>query len=80
VIADHYQGRGLGKILLGRLIQAAHGAGIQTLTGEVLAENHRMLNLLRRLGLPVSLHLTAGAVLVEVSTAPRRSAGKLPAA
>jgi RimJ/RimL family protein N-acetyltransferase len=80
VIADRYQGRGLGKILLDRLLQAAHGAGIQRLTGEVLADNHRMLNLLRHSGYPVSLHLTAGAVLVQVSTSPGRSADKASAA
>jgi len=50
-IADRYQGRGLGRILLGQLAEAAHRAGIQTLTGEVLADNHRMLNLLRHSGL-----------------------------
>ena len=50
-VADRYQGRGLGRILLGQLAEAAHRAGIQTLTGEVLADNHRMLNLLRHSGL-----------------------------
>lgn len=70
VVADRYQGRGLGRVLLGRLLQAAHSAGIQRSTGEVLADNHRMLNLLRRSESPVSLRLTAGAVLVQVSTSP----------
>jgi acetyltransferase len=81
VIADPYQGRGLGKLLLGQLLQAAHSAGIQTLTGEVLADNHRMLNLLGHSGFPAGLDLTAGAVLVvEVSTAPGRDLGRVPAA
>jgi GNAT superfamily N-acetyltransferase len=40
VVADRYQGRGLGRVLLGRLVEAAQRVGIQWLTAEVLAENH----------------------------------------
>jgi RimJ/RimL family protein N-acetyltransferase len=79
-IADRYQGRGLGSILLGQLAEAAHRAGIQWLTGEVLADNHRMLNLLRRSGCSVGLRLSAGVVLVEVPTSPSPGAGLVPAA
>lgn len=79
-IADRYQGRGLGSILLGRLTEAAHRVGIQWLTGEVLADNHRMLNLLRRSGYSVSLHLSCGVVLVELPTSPSPGAGLVPAA
>lgn len=79
-IADRYQGRGLGRILLGQLAEAAHHAGIQTLTGEVLADNHRMLNLLRRSGCSVGLRLSCGVVLVELPTSPSPGAGLVPAA
>jgi RimJ/RimL family protein N-acetyltransferase len=52
VVADPYQGRGLGGILLGRLVDAARHVGIGWLTAEVLANNHRMLNLLRHARYP----------------------------
>ena len=79
-IADRYQGRGLGRILLGQLAEAAHRAGIQWLTGEVLADNHRMLNLLRHSGGSVGLRLSCGVVLVELPTSPSPGAGLVPAA
>jgi GNAT superfamily N-acetyltransferase len=80
VIADPYQGRGLGRILLGRLVEEARPVGIGWLTAEVLAENHRMLNLLRHACYPVSLRLSNGAVLAELATSPSSGAGLVPAA
>jgi acetyltransferase len=79
-IADPYQGRGLGRILLGRLLDAARQTGIGWLTGEVLANNHRMLNLLRHSGWTVRLHLRCGVVLVELPTSSSRGASMVPAA
>jgi acetyltransferase len=79
VIADRYQGRGLGGLLLGRLVEVARQAGIGWLTGEVLANNHRMLNLLRHSGWAVRLRPSCGVVLVEVSTltwSPRSVTGR----
>jgi RimJ/RimL family protein N-acetyltransferase len=80
VIADRYQGRGLGRILLGRLVEAARQTGIGWLTGEVLANNHRMLNLLRHSGWVARLRLHRGVVLVELPTWSSPSAGMVPAA
>jgi acetyltransferase len=48
VIEDRWQGRGLGKLLLGDLIGYAAGRGIRRLRAYVLADNLRMLNLIRR--------------------------------
>jgi acetyltransferase len=79
-IADGYQGRGLGGLLLGRLVEAARQAGIGWLTGEVLANNHRMLNLLRHSGWAVRLRPSCGVVLVEVSTWSSPDSGIVPAA
>jgi GNAT superfamily N-acetyltransferase len=75
VIADCYQGRGLGRLLLGRLVEAARQAGIGWLTGEVLANNQRMLNLLRHSGWAVRLRLCCGVVLVELPTWSSPNAG-----
>jgi acetyltransferase len=79
-IADGYQGRALGGVLLGRLVEAARQAGIGWLTGEVLANNHRMLNLLRHSGWAVRLRPSCGVVLVEVSTWSSPDSGMVPAA
>ena len=80
VVADHYQGRGLGRILLGRLVEGAQRVGIGSLTAEVLAENHRMLNLLRRSESPVSLRLSSGVVLAELAISPCPGIGLVSAA
>jgi RimJ/RimL family protein N-acetyltransferase len=80
VVADRYQGCGLGGILLGRLVAAARRMGIGWLTAEVLAENHRMLNLLRHARYPVSRRLSYGVVLAELATSPRPGAGLVRAA
>ena len=47
---------------------------------ETLAENHRMLNLLRRSEYPVSLRLSSGVVLAELPTQPAPGTGLVPAA
>jgi RimJ/RimL family protein N-acetyltransferase len=79
-IADRYQGRGLGRLLLGRLVEAAEQVGIRWLTGEVLANNHRMLHLLRHSGWILRLRLSCGAVLVELPTWSSPDTAMIPAA
>ncbi|QQS14394.1 MAG: GNAT family N-acetyltransferase [Rhodospirillales bacterium] len=44
------KGRGLGTLLMERIIAYARASGLKTLTGMVLAENEPMLTLCRRLG------------------------------
>jgi acetyltransferase len=53
VVADEWQGRGLGAALLGSLVNAAASAGVQQLAGLTLADNHAMRGLARRLGFVV---------------------------
>lgn len=50
VIADEWQGRGLGEALLGSLVRAATKAGVPQLIGLTLAENDAMRKLARRVG------------------------------
>jgi acetyltransferase len=50
VVADAWQGKGIGTRLLGMLMEAARAKGLKSLEGEVLAENAPMLSLVRRLG------------------------------
>jgi acetyltransferase len=49
VIADDWQRRGLGTRLMTCLIDAAREKGFKALQGEVLANNVKMLNLMKRL-------------------------------
>ena len=50
VTADEWQGKGLGRALLGRLVAAARDAGYEALYGHILGANHDMLDLAARLG------------------------------
>ncbi|HYT25971.1 MAG TPA: GNAT family N-acetyltransferase, partial [Actinomycetota bacterium] len=68
-ITDAWQGKGLGTILLGQLAEVADQTGIVTFTAEVLPENHRMAQVFRDSGFPVTLHALPGVVLVEFPTA-----------
>ena len=67
-IADEYQGRGVGTILLGQLAEAAASAGIDVLEAVVRPENHRMLEVLRQSGLPVHTWSEPGEVHAELPT------------
>ena len=50
VVADAWQGRGVGTQLMEALIAAAHASGLECLYGDILAINQPMLALMRRLG------------------------------
>lgn len=50
VVADEWQRRGVGSLLMRKLISAARARGLRRMYGEVLAGNRRMLNFVRRLG------------------------------
>jgi len=50
VIADDWQRKGLGARLMQALMAAARAAGIREMYGEVLASNHKMLQLTARFG------------------------------
>src|SRR5579859_3976051 len=67
-IADAYQGRGLGTILLGQLAEAATLAGIEVLEAIVKPENHRMLDMLRESGFPLVARSEPGEVRAEMPT------------
>jgi acetate---CoA ligase (ADP-forming) len=68
-VADEYQGRGLGTILLGQLGEAAASAGIDVLEAIVRPENHHMLKLLRESGFPITVRSEPGEIHAELPTA-----------
>ena len=65
-VADAYQGRGLGTILLGQVAEAAAAAGFDLLEAVVKPENHRMLDVLRKSGFPVHARSEPGEVHAEL--------------
>jgi acetyl coenzyme A synthetase (ADP forming)-like protein len=67
-VADAYQGRGLGTILLGQLAEAAAEAGFDLFEAMVRPENHRMLQMLRESGFPVHARSEPGEVHAELPT------------
>ena len=64
VVADVWQGEGLGSALFGRLAARARAVGVERFTAEVLPHNHRMLNLFHSSGLPVTARFQDGVVHV----------------
>lgn len=56
VVDDAWQQRGIGSRLLTALMAAARDQGLQLLTGEILANNRKMLELVRRLGFTCRTH------------------------
>ncbi len=56
VVADAWQGRGVGRRLMENLIKIARKRGLRRLYGEILATNRRMLDFVRRLGFNVGRH------------------------
>jgi acetyltransferase len=50
VVADPWQGKGLGRALLERLCRTAREAGYRALYGHILSANRQMLELAQRLG------------------------------
>jgi acetyltransferase len=55
-VADRWQGCGLGRVLLERLIDLARRNGVRRLVGDVLATNTRMVALAGRFGFRVEDH------------------------
>lgn len=54
VVRSDLKGRGLGRILMGKLLNYCRAKGIGQVAGEALAHNARVLNLVRELGFSIS--------------------------
>jgi GNAT superfamily N-acetyltransferase len=75
VVVDAWQGQGLGRILLERLIRAARERGVSHFQAEFLAENQAIRNLLESL-CPGMLMQRKGPVVV--ATMPIGAAAEVP--
>jgi RimJ/RimL family protein N-acetyltransferase len=67
VVADEYQGLGLGTIILKHLIHIARDTGISILEAEVLGENTAMIRVFEKSGLPVTKNYEGRNVHVTVT-------------
>ena len=66
VVEDRYQGRGLGLILVERLLAYARSHGIRTFLAEINAENERMMGFVRRSGLQAEKRLQEGVWEIRI--------------
>lgn len=60
VVQDSFQGKGLGRVLLLYLLEAAQARGVERFRAYVLADNTRMLDLLNRSTDVREHHITSG--------------------
>ncbi|HWS25769.1 MAG TPA: GNAT family N-acetyltransferase, partial [Xanthomonadales bacterium] len=68
VIDDHWQGKGLGVILMQALIDVARSRRLQHMEGTVISQNRKMLKLMQRLGFTSRLDPDdASMTLVELA-------------
>jgi acetyltransferase len=65
-VADTWQKRGVGTTLMQILLEYAHACGIREVHGEILADNQRMIELARWLGMKLRYH-PQSAGLVEAT-------------
>ena len=56
VVADDWQRFGLGRRLMGALIECARAKGFRSIVGDVLGNNPKMLRLMQGLGFAVQPH------------------------
>jgi GNAT superfamily N-acetyltransferase len=70
IVEEDYQGLGLGKLILKHLVAIARARGINKFEAEVLPANERMLNLLRKTGLPMNMITRDESVYVSIDLNP----------
>jgi RimJ/RimL family protein N-acetyltransferase len=66
IVEDRVQHHGIGSALFAALVDAARARGLRTLIADVLAENRRMLRLLRESGLPTRSRRVHDLIHVEL--------------
>ena len=55
VISDTLQGHGIGQRMLNRLMEIARSRGLDMIEGEVLSDNHRMLQMIKTMGFQIQM-------------------------
>ena len=54
VVSDKWQGKGIARLLMHKLIDIARNRGLEVMEGQVLANNYRMLELMTSLNFQIS--------------------------
>src|SRR6266540_3440773 len=67
-VADEYQGRGLGTILLAHLAEAAKEEGVEMFEATVLPDNYKMAEVFRESGFAPRIRSKPDVVAVEFPT------------
>ena len=70
LVVDHWQGRGVGRVMGERLMQAARDRGVRAFHCEILLGNDRMKTLLRRLAPDAHSHVVGSHVIFRVPLVP----------
>ncbi|MER7127925.1 GNAT family N-acetyltransferase [Streptosporangium saharense] len=78
VVADAWQGRGVGSRLVRRLLRRASVNGARTVNMDVLADNHRVLAMIRRLWPEAVARTSRGAVEISAPAEPALGKGVAP--
>ncbi|HEX5192058.1 MAG TPA: GNAT family N-acetyltransferase [Solirubrobacteraceae bacterium] len=68
LVADRWQGRGIATVLLAQLAEVAQAHAISAFTAEVLPQNHRMIDVFRDSGFPVTMHSRPDVIEIELPT------------
>ena len=72
-ISDHFQGRGIGSVLLEHLADIAREAGLTRFEAEVLPQNQKMLRVFADAGYLVSRRVEDGIVQVHFDIEPTQA-------
>lgn len=72
VVADGWQGRGLGTALFRALVERARAVGIDRFVADTLADNRRMLKVFHHAGLPIAQRFEDGLVQLTMELARAR--------
>ena len=67
-VAESFQGRGLGTLLLKRLAEAADADGVAVFEASVLPENIKMLDLFRESGFGLTTRSEPGQIRIQFAT------------
>lgn len=78
LVADQYQRRGIGALLLKQLAAAALRNGITTFIADTLVDNTGMMKVFRNSGFPVTSSLDQGVVSVRFPIVPEAAARSAP--
>ena len=69
-ISDHFQGKGIGSVMLEHLAAIAQELGITRFTAEVLPQNRKMLAVFKEAGYEVAHHIEDGVIEVSFDILP----------